>query len=278
MSRKTLGILGGTLLATALIIGTLGTVSAQQAGPGGPGRGPGGMMGQGNGNGNWDSGPGMMGGDFGGGNWGMGPGMMGGWGATTSPEGKTLSLDDAKQAVESYLNQYGDPNLKIDEVMEFQRNFYAIVEENEPGKGAMELLVNKANGAVFPEYGPNMMWNTKYGHMGGLGGGMMGGGFGGMMGRGFGGMMGGGWGAAPQSQDTITAEKAQSIAQQWLDANQSGSTTEKPDAFYGYYTVHTSKDGKISGMLSVNAYTGQIWYHSWHGSFVAVESGDEAGS
>jgi hypothetical protein len=29
--------------------------------------------------------------------------------------------------------------------------------------GAMELLVDKSSGAIFPEYGPNMMWNLKYG-------------------------------------------------------------------------------------------------------------------
>jgi len=245
MSKRLLVILGGTLVVTALVLGTFGTVLAQRAGPGGSGWGPGGMMGGGSG----------------GGNWGGGSGMMGGWGATTPSNGKVLGLEDAKQAVQNYLNRYGDPNLKIDEVMEFQNNFYAIVQEKDTGKGAMELLVNKSNGAVFPEYGPNMMWNTKYGHMSGFGGGMMGGGPGGMM--------GGGWGAAPQSQETITADNAQSIAQQWLDANQAGNTAEKPDAFYGYYTVHFQRDGKINGMLSVNAFNGQVWYHTWHGDFIA---------
>ncbi len=27
--------------------------------------------------------------------------------------------------------------------------------------------------------------------------------------------------------------------------------------------------GAISGMLSVNGYTGQVWYHAWHGGFIA---------
>ena len=30
----------------------------------------------------------------------------------------------------------------------------------------MELLIDKAGGAVGPEPGPNMMWNAKYGMMG----------------------------------------------------------------------------------------------------------------
>jgi hypothetical protein len=64
-------------------------------------------------------------------------------------------------------------------------------------------------------------------------------------------------------------EVAKSIAQQWLDRNLTGTTTEAPDTFYGYYTVHTRKDGKISGMLSVNGYGGAVWYHTWHGAFIA---------
>ena len=43
---------------------------------------------------------------------------------------------------------------------------------------------------------------------------------------------------------------------------------EKPDQFYGYYTIHILRDGKIYGMLSVNGYTGQVWFHSWHGQFL----------
>jgi hypothetical protein len=39
--------------------------------------------------------------------------------------------------------------------------------------------------------------------------------------------------------------------------------------FPGYYTVHITKAGQISGMLSVNAYTGQVWFHTWHGTFVS---------
>jgi hypothetical protein len=37
----------------------------------------------------------------------------------------------------------------------------------------------------------------------------------------------------------------------------------------GYYTVHITKAGQFTGMLSVNAYTGQVWFHTWHGTFVA---------
>ena len=29
-----------------------------------------------------------------------------------------------------------------------------------------------------------------------------------------------------------------------------------------------------AGMLSVNAYTGQTWYHSWHSNFVAADGAE----
>ena len=41
---------------------------------------------------------------------------------------------------------------------------------------------------------------------------------------------------------------------------------------YGYYTIHTvDKDGNILGMLSVNGFSGDVWYHSWHGVFIDMQ-------
>jgi hypothetical protein len=34
-----------------------------------------------------------------------------------------------------------------------------------------------------------------------------------------------------------------------------------------YYTLHSERDGKVVGMLSVNASTGAVWYHWWQGRF-----------
>lgn len=187
---------------------------------------------------------------------GMGSGMMGsGWGDmpcgqgyVTPGEGDVSSLQDVETAVNNYTERLGYSGLKVTEVMEFDRNFYAIVAEEDTGTGAMELLVDKTNGAVGPEPGPNMMWNAKYG----------------MMGRG--GMMGG----YATDKMTLSPEKARDMAQLWLDANFPGRTAGEADPFYGYYTFHFLKDGKIEGMLSVHGSSGDVWYHSWHGGFITM--------
>jgi len=70
---------------------------------------------------------------------------------------------------------------------------------------------------------------------------------------------------------TITEDQAKKDALDFLSSFLSGSDTESPDRFYGYYTLHILKDGKIYGMLSVNGYTGQVWFHSWHGQFISTK-------
>ncbi len=193
----------------------------------------------------------------------MGPGIMGA-GRSGSPwrEGvvpglssKVHSLEDAEAAIERYLDRLSDGGLHITEVMEFERNYYAIVAEEETDIGAMELLIEKRTGAIAPEPGPNMMWNTRYGMHGG-------------------GMMGGFRG---NGEMVLSTDKARDVAQRWLDANLPGRGTGTPDPFYGYYTLHFLKDGRIEGMLSVHGNTGQVWYHSWHGDFVRMTEHHEDG-
>ena len=145
-------VLVGALSVTLLV----GTALAQEPGPWSP-----------QGDFGWGHGPGMMGGGMMGGH----RGMMGGYGYASPTVGSRLTLDQADEAVEQYLTAYGgDSNLALGEVMEFSNGFYAQTVEEETGIGASELLIDPVTGAVYPEPGPNMMWNTKYGHMGGWGG------------------------------------------------------------------------------------------------------------
>lgn len=87
---------------------------------------------------------------------------------------RAFSLDRALTIAENYLASMNDPDLAIGEIMEFEQNFYAVYYEKSTGIGTFEMLIDKTTGRIFPEYGPNMMWNTKYGHGGMMGpGGMM---------------------------------------------------------------------------------------------------------
>ncbi|OGO38923.1 MAG: hypothetical protein A2W35_15370 [Chloroflexi bacterium RBG_16_57_11] len=160
-------------------------------------------------------------------------------------------MDQAAEAARQYVEAYGNPDLTLTEVMEFENNFYVEVEEKSTSVHAFELLVDRYSGVVSPEPGPNMMWNTRYGHMGG---------------------MMGGWRGQQVGSMTIPQEQAREIAQHWLDRFMPGtSAAEEADAFYGYYTIHVMQDGHVSGMLSVNGYSGEVWYHSWHGSFIDMQ-------
>ncbi len=220
--------------------------------------------------------PGMMGGSnfddscdtgrWGGRGWRRGMGMMAGPGfqseepfctpfddERSESTGLGLDLEAAENAVQNYLDEIGYEDLDIAELMEFEHNVYAIVAEPDTGVGAMEILVDRETGAVGPEPGPNMMWNVKYGMHGD-----------GMMGR-----------RRADLENTLTEDEVLEIAQRWLDSNRPGARAEEhADAFYGYYTLHTLKDGEIDGMLSVRGDTGQVWYHIWHGDFIGMVEAD----
>ena len=83
----------------------------------------------------------------------------------------------------------------------------------------------------------------------------------------------------PSADMPISADQALEYAQRYLDANAPGTeVADEADGFYGYYTIHVLKAGQIYGMLSVNGYSGQVWYHDWHGDFIDMrESHSEEG-
>lgn len=198
------------------------------------------------------------------GGYGMGPGMMGGygWDNGTNSNVTPLTVDQAKAAAEKYIQSLNIQGLETGEVMIFDNHAYVIVKESEAELGAFELLVDPVSQIAYPEYGPNMMWNLKYGGLNH--GGMMGGS----------GMMGG-WNyqitpsTKVSAEMTITSEQAVEYAQKYLDSNYAGATAATdPMQFYGYYTLDFEKDGQVIGMLSVNGYSGQIFLHTWHGTFI----------
>jgi len=108
---------------------------------------------------------------------GQGGGVMGAQGmmfGSDAQQGIPIgSLDAAKQAFQAYVDRTSNQDLALDEVMQFQWNYYAIVQEKSTGNKAFELLADPQTSTVFPEMGPNVMWNTKYSPMATWGGGMV---------------------------------------------------------------------------------------------------------
>lgn len=215
-----------------------------------------------------DYGPGMMGsgsgydGMMGSYRGGSGQGMMGGaYGAPTpsSParSASARDLNTVRERANAWLRARGFDGLEGAEVMAFTRNDYVAVEDAN-GHGAFELISGPRGEWLMPEPGPNMIWNTRYGMMGGLG--MMGGSTQGMM---------GGNSAPRQGGQRISASRARVIASQWLGKNLPGRRALDPRAFPGYYTIDIGAGAHPVGMLSVNASTGAVWYHTWHGRFLA---------
>lgn len=232
----------GIVVAAAVLLAIGFVAWAQMGPPGGPGQGPGPM------------GPG------GGPLSGVGCPMMGGAMGGFYPGFVAQDPDQAAQAAQQYLAAtWRNPDLTVREVMEFSNHFYVQIVEQSTGIGAMELLVDKITGTVHPEPGPNMMWNTKYSPMGG--------------GMGWG-PMGGRWGPgaqAPTAEMPVTPEQARQIAQQTLDVYLPGAVAaEEVTTFYGYYTLHYERAGQV-GMLSVHGFTGQVWFHNWHGQFLGAK-------
>ncbi len=176
---------------------------------------------------------------------GMGPRMGGPWssGGPYTTGYTDMTMDEVAKVFEKYVRSLGT-DFELLEVMEFQHNFYAAVREKDTGIGAFELLIWRGSGKISPEPGPNMMWNLKYG----------------MMSNGYDG----------EYKPVINEEKAKEIALESLGKLFPGKDVGVEEAipFYGYYTLDYEVDGKMSGMLSVNAFSGEVWYHTWHGYFI----------
>ena len=236
--RKTVAIFA--LVAVPVLL-SLSNTSAQMGGGGGMG------MGGGQNSGN-------MGNNMG--------GMMLFSGANAyRHDGAMATMDDAIDIAGRFMGRLGNSPLALDEVEEWEFNYYVVVKEAAPSQyKAFQLIIDKWTGIVMPEPGPSMMWNQKYG---------------GMMNNMMDGMPG-----QMKRRDrkiteptfTTTPEAATSNANQFLRERfrRTLVVDGAPEVFFGYYNfdVNDAVTGAKYGMLSVNGTTGQVWYHTWHGNFV----------
>lgn len=182
---------------------------------------------------------GMMGG------MGDGMGMMSIYPAQAQP----IPEAEAKARLAAYAKRYAADG-QIKEVMTFSENFYAQVVDAK-GNELGEILADRYTGNVYPEPGPGMIWNTRSGM-----------GFGMMRNQN---MM--------RSQATPQAVRydqaaAQKLAEQFLKGYLPEAKVLEGQAFADYYTFDYGRKD-IEGMLSVSAYTGEVWVHTWHGVFLS---------
>ena len=203
------------------------------------------------------------------------PGMMGGYGDMMGGYGSVnagaptsaSSLRTVRSRVEGWLESRGFQGFHVSEVMAFTNNDYVAIRDTH-GKPAFELLTTP-NLSWLMEEPPSMMWNSRYGPMRGLG----------RSWSGMGSMMGGsnaaGWDSWYRTGHgpVTTINAAVTLADRWLAQTRSGERVD-PDVggmghFPGYYTLDTIRNHKTVGMLSINAATGAVWYHGWHGRFLS---------
>ena len=175
-----------------------------------------------------------------------------GYGSSLSNPTQTAStMDEAVGIAQSYLKTLNDPNLAIDEVIEFQQNFEVIYYDRLSGLGALTITVSKpgagplplySNGYLMPEEGPYSMWNIRYGLSS--------------------------FASRQVYNGVVDANTAKAVAQAYLDQNIPGAVVGDIHPFYGFFSFKIMKDGNVYGMLSVNSYTREVLYHSWQSGYV----------
>ena len=161
----------------------------------------------------------------------MGPGMMTGSMGLYRGASVPISREEAERRAADFARRLGDGSVAED-LMGFTENYYAVIEEGSSGAAITEILVDRYTGQVTLEPGPAMMWRVRAGTS-----------------------------PAPPAYDL---EAARSLADAFLRGYLPGSRVQESHALPGYFTFDFGRNG-TEGMLSVNAYTGGIWVHTWHG-------------
>jgi hypothetical protein len=223
---------GLLVLALLTILGFISSDLLAWGGPGYRGYGPG-----------WGMGPGMM--------WGYGGNGPGGWGNYPYDySGRKIKEHELRQIAQNYLRSTGDPDLTFTGYIEYGPGYAIGFKEKSSGLHAFEIYINKINESVYPEMGPYMMWNLKYGHMM---------------------MMGGYYYYRSASQMPVTEEKAVSLAKEFIKASfPKASLDNDAEVFYGFYEFVIKEDGKPYTHLFINGYSGQYWFWNPHGPIIQI--------
>lgn len=179
---------------------------------------------------NYSPGSGMMGGM-------MTSNMMGNMMAIYYPESEPITQDEALRSMQNFSQQYGS-NVEVEDFMAFSGNYYAVLKDTNSSQDIAEIIVDRYSGSTYPEPGPNMMWNTLYGA-----------------------------GRTGTNGTEYDLTEAENLAKDFLGGYLPEAQIMESKQMPGYYTFDFGRQ-EIEGMLSVNAYNGQIWVHTWHGQYL----------
>ncbi len=216
----------------------------------------------------------------------------GGQGAGKTVVPNDLTTDQVHTAVEAWLDGVGLGDLNVGTSIAFTNHTWVAVVDPATGNNALELVVDR-DGVVHPQQ--TLIWNTAYhtmlaGHEpmspNAIPGTMSAASHHqahGTMPHGTDGMMNGdqtrdqmrvmdpeycdpqaGQTPATTLAEPLTADAARTTAQQWLDTNRPGAVVGTVYGFPGYFTFEVTIDGKLDGLLSVQASTGTVLPQAWH--------------
>jgi len=143
-------------------------------------------------------------------------------------------------AIAKAYTEKTNQDLVISQLHEFSNVYGVEFKEGKTGANAYEVMVFKNGGLIITDMGPNIMWNTKYGHMN--------------------------WGN--DGALTVSEEQATKNAQEFVTKMGQGYSIGKPELAPGYYEFMVQKDGKDYAELDVNGYTGQVWLQNWQGPII----------
>lgn len=142
-------------------------------------------------------------------------------------------------------NRYSSSFEIVDMVAYSNSPYYLVLKEKNQKNAAFGLMFDPVQGVVYPEYGPNMVWNQQFG-------------------MGF--MMG--WNNRANSEkidkDTALANARSFARNNGLRVRNDGYQ------FNGYYSFYLENNNQPLGLVSVNAYSGEVWAHNWHGNLVEI--------
>jgi len=168
-----------------------------------------------------------------------------------SYKGPELTINSIKNSVNNYISESQNTNLSIEKIILFDNHGYAQIIESDTGIGAMEVLIDPPTKRVYPEHGPNITWNLKYGSSKNLN-------------------MFNYDGVSDNlpSSMTISKSHAVEIIKDYLEKYPIAESYNDPTTFYGYYSFILYEKGQVTGVISVNGFSGNTMLHLWHGQYI----------